>query len=286
MMQFKKKWKRIFRAIKKRILRRSLFDGKVRAYLTLRCNLKCDFCVNTYVDGGRSLQNYQLLSASQWIYILNSLDRDIVITGGEPLLYPGLGEIVLGVNPELDITIYSNLMVPLKGNLLWLRRKGLAMYISYHPSYGDDHVFIENVRILKQHKVPFTLHAIDVMGREKLEAICAERLKDGIPHITIDEDQRNLFEASSKKFKKRVRCQRSIILIAPDGMRYQCVSRMVRRVEPLENLLNEPFTAVCRTVICGDYGYCAPCDGLGETRQQPAAGRDKGIEKKRKLDSQ
>ena len=270
MMRYKKKLKRLLRAVKKRILGRSVFDGRVRAYLTLRCNLNCEFCVNTYVDGGLKLLDYQLLSPAQWIRIFNSLGRDIVITGGEPLLYPGLDEIILGVNPKLDITIYSNLMVPLKGDLSWLRRKGLAMYLSYHPSYGDDNVFIENVRLLKQYKVPFTLHAIDVMGREKLEKMCAHRLRGEALHIIIDKDQRKLFESSSKKFKKRVNCQRSIILIAPDGYRYQCVSRMVRRVAPLENLLTESFTGECRTVDCGDYGYCAPCDGLGEISQTPA----------------
>lgn len=267
--------KQLLRSIKRRVLGRPVFDGRVRAYLTLRCNLNCEFCVNTHVDGDLKLLDYQLLSPAQWIRIFNWLGRDIVITGGEPLLYPRLDEIILGVNPKLDITIYSNLMVPLKSNISWLRRKGLAMYLSYHPSYGDDTVFIENVRLLKQYKVPFTIHAINVMGREKLEKMCADRLREGAQHIIIDKDQRKLFESSSKKFKKRVRCQRCIILIAPDGYRYQCVSRMVRRVAQLENLLTESFTGECRTVDCSDYGHCAPCDGLGETRQTPVHSPDK-----------
>lgn len=267
MMRYRKKWDRLSRFVKKQVLRRPVFDGRVRAYLTLRCQLNCEFCVNTHVDGGIHLHEYPLLSPVQWIRIFNSLGRDIVITGGEPLLYPGLGEIVPGVDPELDITIYSNLMIPLKGDTAWLRRKGLSLYVSYHPSYGDDTVFMENVRLLKQLSVPFTIHAIDVMGREKLEKMCADRLAGCAVNIIIDKDQRKLFESSAKMFKKRVRCQRSIILIAPDGCRYQCVSRMVRRVKPLENLLKEPLSAECRTVVCGDYGYCAPCDALGETRQ-------------------
>jgi organic radical activating enzyme len=269
MMQYKKKLKHFLRSIKKRVLGRPLFDGRVRAYLTLRCNLNCEFCVNTYIDGDLKLHDYQLLSPAQWIRIFNSLGRDIVITGGEPFLYPGLDEIILGVSPKLDITIYSNLKVPLKEDISWLRRKGLAMYLSYHPSYGDDAVFIKNLRLLKQYKVPFTIHAINIIGREKLEKMCADKLRGEVPPIIIDKDQRKLFESSSKKFKKRVRCQRRIILIAPDGYRYQCVSRMVRRVAPLENLLTESFSGECRTADCGDYGYCAPCDGLGEIKQTP-----------------
>jgi MoaA/NifB/PqqE/SkfB family radical SAM enzyme len=264
-----KKFKKLLRFIKKKVLGRPIFDGRVRAYPTLKCNLNCEFCVNTHVDGGIHLREYQLLSPAQWIYIFNTLGREIVITGGEPLLYHGLGEIILGVNPKLNITIYSNLMVPLKGDISWLRRKGLAFYVSYHPSYGDDTVFIKNVRLLKQHQVSFTTHAIDVMGREKLKKMCADRLAGCEPGIVIDKDQRKLFESSSKKFKKRVRCKRSIILIAPDGYRYQCVSRMVRRIGPFENVLKEPLNSECRTVDCADYGYCAPCDGLGEISQTP-----------------
>lgn len=266
-MRYLVKLNRRLQFVIKRVLGRPRFDGRVRAYLTLRCNLRCDFCVNTYVDGGRKLREYQLLSPDQWIYIFDTLDRDIVITGGEPFLYAGLGEVVSGVNPKLDITIYSNMTVPLKGDLSWLSRKGLRMYLSYHPSYGDDTVFIENIRKLEQHNVSFTVHAIDVMGREKLEKMCAERLAGLNVPIVIDEDQRTLFESSSKKSRRRVKCEKSIILIAPDGYRYQCVSRMVRRVAPFENLLTEPFSGDRRIVECGDYGFCAPCDGLGETKQ-------------------
>jgi organic radical activating enzyme len=266
-MRYREKLNRLLRSISKWILGRPRFDGRVRAYLTLRCNLRCDFCVNNDVDGGRKLREYQLLSPEQWIYIFNTLNRDIVITGGEPLLYTGLDEVVSGVNPKLDITIYSNMMVPLKGDLTWLQRKGLRMYLSYHPSYGDDTVFVENIRELEQYNVSFTIHAIDVVGREKLEKKCSERLAGLELPIVIDEDQRTLFESSSKKFRKRVKCERSIILVAPDGYRYQCVSRMVRRVAPFENLLTEPFSGEHRVVQCGDYGYCAPCDGLGETKQ-------------------
>ena len=261
------KVKHLFRFLKKKILGRPVFDGRVRAYLTLKCNLKCEFCVNTHVDGGRNLNAYPLLPPGDWINIFHSLKRDIVITGGEPLLYPDLNKIITGVNPGFDITIYSNMMVPLKGDLAWLKRKKLFFYVSYHPSYGSDSVFLTNIDTLNIHKVPYRIHAINVMGKEKLHQLCVERLGGQLPPITIDEDQRSLFESSSKKFKKKVNCRRSIILLAPDGTRYQCVSRMVRRVAPFENLANEPFSGVCRSVECADYGYCAPCDGLGEIKQ-------------------
>jgi len=274
MNRYLKKWQRLLRKTKKHLFHRPFFDGKVRAYLTLRCNLQCEFCVNTYIDSGIHLNTYRLLSPDEWINIFNGLNRDIVITGGEPLLYPGLSEIITGVKSELGITIYSNLKVPIRNDISWIKRKGLVFYGSYHPNYGKDCVFVENVRILKQHAVPFTLHAIDVMGREKLEKLFIERLGTDFPKISIDEDQRNLFDSSSKKFKKRVRCRRTIILIAPDGTRYQCVSRMVRRVDPFESMLKESFTGPCREVICNDYGFCAPCDGLGETRQWPIPGNE------------
>lgn len=259
--------KRLFRIFRKKALGRPVFDGKVRAYPTLRCNLNCEYCVNTYVDGGRHLNKYSILQPSQWIDIFNKLNRDIVITGGEPFLYPGLAALVQGVNPRLKIRIYSNLMVPLKGDLAWLRRRGLSIYGSFHSSGGNDDIFTDNIRLLKKQGVTFSIHAINVQGKEKLKAVCAEKLGTDVPRIVIDEDQRDMFACSSKQFRKRALCERAHILIAPDGNRYQCVSRMVRRVAPFENLLSEPMTTIRRAVKCPDYGYCAPCDGLGETKQ-------------------
>ncbi len=261
----KRKLNHLLRYLKKRFSGRQVFDEKVRAYLTLRCNLNCEFCVNNHVDGGKNLTNYSLLGASEWIRIFNSLERDIVITGGEPFLYKELRNIVQRVNRKLEITIYSNLTVPIKGDTSWLKRKGLSIYGSYHPLYSNNKAFLENIKILKQLNVKFSIHAIDVMGKEKLEHICKENLGDEIPDITIDEDQREIYDCASKASRKKVRCSRKIILIAPDGNRYQCVSRMARQVDPFENLANESFTTARRIVICNDYGYCAPCDGVGET---------------------
>lgn len=260
-----RKLNHLLRYFKKKLSGRRVFDEKVRAYLTLRCNLNCEFCVNNHVDGGKNLTNYSLLKASEWIRIFNTLGRDVVITGGEPFLYKELRDVVQRVNQNLEITIYSNLTVPIKGDALWLKRKGLSIYGSYHPLYSDNNAFLENIKRLKELKVKFSIHAIDVMGKEKLEQLCKENLGDEIPDITIDEDQREIYDCASKASRKKVRCNRKMILIAPDGNRYQCVSRMARRVEPFENLVNESFTKASRTVICNDYGYCAPCDGVGET---------------------
>ena len=212
---------------------------------------------------------YELLSPDQWIAIFNQLNRNVVITGGEPLLYSGLDHVVLGIHPKLDIQIYSNLKVPLKGDLSWLQRRGLSLYLSYHPQSGDDRIFINNLNYLKKYNTKFTIHAIDVMGKEELAKLCRDRLGDYAKNVTIDADQRVLFEASSSKmFRKKVRCQRTNILIAPDGFRYHCVSRLLRRVQPFENLLYEPFSGANREVKCFDYGHCAPCDGLGEYSQR------------------
>ncbi len=259
-------WKIIYFSLKRRAFGRRFFDGKVRAYPTLRCNLSCEYCVNNHIDGGRHLADYSLLDPEEWIEIFNWLNRDVILTGGEPLLYPDLGKVILGVNPKLEVTVYSNLMVPLRGDLSWLQRKRLSVYASYHISGNRDSLFAENVRLLKKSGTPFSVHAINLEGRDRLQAAFAEKLGAGAPHIDIDEDQRNIFPGSSKAFRKMVRCDRAVILIAPDGGRYQCVSRMVRRVAPFENLAKDPLSGIRHVVDCPDFGFCAPCDYLGETK--------------------
>lgn len=264
-----KRFNHLWRAFKRRILGHPVFDGKVRVYLTLRCNLQCEYCVNNHVDGGVHLREYTLLTPKEWLHLLHTLDRDIIITGGEPFLYTGLKEIIQGLKAHYKITIYSNLMVPLPSDISWLKRKGLTIYGSYHPGQRLESSFIKNVQALQHEGVHFTLHAINTQGRDQLAKILGEQLAGQDLKVTIDEDQRELFPCSSKQYRKRVLCRKSIILIAPDGYRYPCVSRLVRRTEPLENLLKEPFTTEWQSVECPDYGFCAPCDGLGEVSFVP-----------------
>ena len=87
--------------------------------------------------------------------------------------------------------------------------------------------------------------------------------ESGVP-VEIDVDQRD-FKGCLQAKAQDALCRKRIYLLAPDGTRYQCVSRLMRAAEPLENMLDQPLSEDICVAMCSDYGKCAPCDGLGET---------------------
>ena len=249
---------------------RQYFDGQVRIYPTLRCNLRCPYCVNQYVDNGAHIGDYAECPAEEWGRIIRHLGRDVVITGGEPFLYRELEALIAEIPAALQVTLYTNLMVPLDSSRALLERKNLSFFISYHPACSDDALFAENYALLSAEKAPLTVHSITLAGEQEREAMISAMEKKTGTRIIRDADQRlhvRCADVQKKPAGETVQCRRRIILVAPDGTRYQCVSHMMRRVFPKENLCREPFSGEWSTCVCPDYDVCAPCDTLGEMTQ-------------------
>ncbi|MCX7704380.1 MAG: radical SAM protein [Planctomycetota bacterium] len=249
-----------------RLLNSRKYGGQVYIYPTLECTLHCPYCVNLHPDGGKHLKDFTLLSPEKWIEILNRINRPVVITGGEPFLYKGLEKIVNGLNPELPVSIYTNLTLDVSKFLASTKKENLSFYCSYHSGAGSPEKFLENLIMLRDAGVNFYTHGI-YASSQKEEVSEAKRFfrRHGF-RFNLDVDQRKLYKCASKKFRKKVRCTKRMILIAPDGRRYQCVSKAVRMKDPLEDLTKEDLKDETVTSICNDYGYCAPCDALGETK--------------------
>ena len=83
----------------------------IAAFLTLRCNLSCEFCLNAF-DGDFSRKREEI-SGEEWVKALNKLEpkKDIPITlsGGEPALHQDFIYIINNLKKELNIDILTNL---------------------------------------------------------------------------------------------------------------------------------------------------------------------------------
>lgn len=262
MWQFVKPKVRLLKLIiNRRLLKR--FDGWVRIYPTLECNLRCSYCVNEFWPEMDKKNTYEQLPAEAWIDIINKLGRDVIFTGGEPFLYPDLIKVINNISPKLKIKIYTNFMWDSEEFIREVNRQ-VEFYGSYHPCSGKPEKFLENINKLRSaSKFNGSIHGILYEKQSKFMHKSADTFKKSEWNLELDDDQYEIFEGSSKKFRKRVQCMSKSILIAPDGIRYQCVSKMVRKVGGHENLVHKKFKGPSISQECFDYGYCAPCDGLG-----------------------
>ncbi len=251
----------------KNILHKSIkkFDNQLRIYPTLKCNLKCPYCVNEQGKVRASESDYKYRSAEEWSYAINKIGKNVVFTGGEPTLYPEFIDLVMNINSEINISIYSNLKFDID-NFINNVKRPIRFLISYHPFYGSVDLFIKNLlKLMSVKNYSITVHSILWEKQEKAIRNIYNAFKEAGIKLNLDSDQLVGFEGANQKSKTKGECRRSIILIAPDGTRYPCVSKLVRQIEPMENIIDEQLGNNSFINICNDFGYCAPCDALGET---------------------
>ena len=74
--------------------------------LTDRCNLRCSYC---YAEAGRGASE---LTVDRWVELLHLLYerglRSLVLSGGEPLLYPGFLELLTEIRGRFIIEVNTN----------------------------------------------------------------------------------------------------------------------------------------------------------------------------------
>ena len=242
----------------------AVFDGHLRVYPTLRCNLRCSYCVNEQM--GARPQKFPETTPVQWIQALNREKRHVVFTGGEPFLYQGLIQVINNIAPELKVRVYSNFSLDVRPHLDSLRRP-MHFYLSWHPQRKTGRaLFLDNV--LHMQKNPLFTADIHALAAEenchRLEQDIEFFRRNGLT-VQRDSDQRDFIGCGRPNVAKAV-CSKTIYLIAPDGSRFQCVSRLVRDDRPMENILHESLGPEEALDICPDFGNCAPCDGLGQTK--------------------
>lgn len=251
-----------------KILHQSIreFDNKIRIYPTLKCNLNCPYCVNEQGEVRASESNYEYRSPEEWSFAINRIGKDVVFTGGEPTLYSGFLDLLTKIDSKIKISIYTNLKFKVDEFINKIKRP-IKFLISYHPFYGPVDLFIKDLLRLKSvNNYSITVHSILWKKQADAIRIIKNAFKDAGIKLNLDSDQLIGFAGSNQKSKKKVRCERTIILVAPDGTRYPCVSKMIRKADPMENIIDGQISASSFTSICNDFGYCAACDALGDTK--------------------
>ena len=263
--KLKRKIKRIYNKYKMKFHK---FNGRMRIYLTFECTLKCKYCVNDFCPDLDKKLTYELLPAESWIKIINRTKRNVIFTGGEPFLHPEFIEIINGIDQSIAIKIYTNFTCDIEQFIREVNRP-VSFYGSYHPCSGYPKKFLACINKLREAgKFSGTVHAVLWDKQADFLKEMVALFKSHGWDLLLDEEQTDLFESASQKFRKKASCKQNLILIAPDGTRYQCASKMIRRIDPRENLLNEPLKGTWVSCLCSDYGYCAPCDGTGEKKQK------------------
>lgn len=241
------------------------YDGRMRVFLTLKCNLQCPYCVNRAFE---PVASYELVSPAAWASAVNRIRRNVVFTGGEPFLYPGLVALVNGIDPSIEVRIYTNFTHDTHEFAQRVTRR-VRFLGSYHPSGGPVERVVDNVATLAAHsRFTGSVHSVNWKGHSLARV---KRVKSAFSKMkwpfSVDFDQKEKFAAmSAKRYRRRVHCTSMNFLVAPNGVRYPCVSAIMRNVLPQESVLKPQQHRPAVAVECPDWGHCAACDGLTQRK--------------------
>ncbi|MDD5259381.1 MAG: radical SAM protein [bacterium] len=245
------------------------FDGWIRIYPTLQCNLDCAYCIHSHNLADSKADEFQVVPWQRWAEFINQSGKNVIFTGGEPFLYPDFVKLLNAISADIKVKIYSNLSADMQDYIKNCRRP-VIFFGTYHPAGGPVEKFIDTINALRAAgKFKGSIHMIGWTNQLEYITKAKEKFAQQRWYVYIDKDQYLQDDSSSMKFKKKARCTRRIYLLAPDGRRYLCISKMLRQKDALGNVLETGLGTEQVTMECQEYGYCNPCDRLGSTRIKP-----------------
>jgi hypothetical protein len=248
-------------------------------FLTLRCNFKCQYCVNEKSD--RLIRARRELNAEEWIEGINRLDisDDIAVTisGGEPTMHKDFYKIMTGIdhpidlltNFEFDVIKFIHSVDPNK--MFHCDIPGYkSVRASFHPDFMEIKEVVAKAVVLQDagfnvgilplnfpNSIEFNLKLAEEARKNKVYTFIKDYLGgyNGrmIGHYEYPDG------LSGKKHDK-VLCKTQELLISPSGEVFKCHRDLYADLFPVGSLLHNDFEIEYKYRECDNFGFCNPCD--------------------------
>ncbi len=254
------------------------------AYLTARCNVACDYCIQKpqMVPGQKRKPwgRYQELTGRQWVDALNSFpvrpEHPLILTGGEPSLHKDFFFVASRLEGyQLDMT--SNLTFDVDALAREMNAHGkrfATSFHTYHPKFLAPEKWLEQAERLRDS---------GIVERPTFSMVNLQRF----PHFRDDEHDRNvqklveladrsgllyqfnefrgthMGEAFNREHKLRIDCTSAWVNVDPEGNVFNCQYHLTERKHSFGNVTDiascKPLPAMGEFFACTDFGYCDPC---------------------------
>ncbi|MDO8517076.1 MAG: radical SAM protein [Nanoarchaeota archaeon] len=270
----------------------------ISAFLTMRCNLGCSFCLNKFSDKFYE-KEFKELSGKNWVDSLNKLkskpDIPITFSGGEPFLHKDFIYILNNIKSELNIDILTNLQWGNKGierfisevNPERIKRDSpySSMRVSYHPEQMDAENLINSVKKMKDAGFSIGIWAVLYPSPQQLSAInqMQFRCKDAGIEFRLKEftgeykgelygDYSKYLNSAFQEKTTDCLCKTSELLIGPSGDVYRCHRDVFSEENAIDNITDPNFEIKEVFRKCNNYGQCHPCDVKSKTNYKQEIG--------------
>lgn len=270
----------------------------ISAFLTMRCNLKCSYCLNEFEE--TFTRKWEEINSESWISLLNRIhskpDIPITLSGGEPSLHKGFIEILKNVKKDLSIDILTNLQWTeelmerfLSGEIQPERLKRNSAYasirVSYHPEQMDIIDLVKKAKRLQDAGFSIGIWGIlypspaHLTKINEAQFVCKDfgvdfRLKEYTGEYNgVQYGNYSKYPGSiSQEEKKTAACKTTELLIGPNGNVYRCHSDLYGKENSIGSVLDPEFEIKNIFRECKKYGFCHPCDVKVKTNYKQQLG--------------
>jgi len=207
----------------------------------------------------------------------------VIFTGGEPTLYRDLPEVINSID-KTDVRIYTNLMINVDAFMSRIE-KPVSFFTSFHPNNRGVTIerIVEKLETLTAYPMCRGVYSHHLIrdpsnGSETDFEAWRERFREiGVELLMYDNQyQVNASgpEACGFEETRTVDCAMDRVILGPNGRRYICVSKMIRRMDDGLVSLHEDLPRM----TCHEYGLCSPCDEVAIIRpsREKRAGAGEG----------
>lgn len=248
------------------------------------CNFRCPYC---FFEGKWDEYHKRnvYLSVDEWMRYWNKIWEKygrcyILITGGEPFIYPNFIELIEGLSQvHYPINISTNASGDLESFVKKIDHERVSLSVSFQPDFDDLKTFLEKVRFLKEHKIDGCINFVayppylkDIKGYVEKFALIGETLKV-IPFwgkyqekdypVAYSQKEKELIGIDELWFnkvrKKGALCPagNNSALIFPDGKIARCGQIGEKMLignffDPEFKLLDEPLPCDAESCPCGE----------------------------------
>lgn len=250
----------------------------IGVFLALDCPRKCSYCLN---GSGNILKKRPVLKGHKWITALNRLKTDVPITfnGGEPLLHPDFFDIVNGLDQGFKVDMLTTLPFDVNEFIKNSRPARFerklpyaAIRVTFHPETMDLEETMAKVKKMKEAGFDIAFNLVDhPFLKEETDEIKSKIIENGLecvvkPFLGYLNDklygQYRYVDSCSMKFRRKVECGTTNLLLDPLGNIYRCHGDLFRRNPDgvLGNLFDDNTMISEEHSSCDNYGFCHPCD--------------------------
>lgn len=267
--------------------------GYISAFLTMRCNLGCSYCLNNLEKSLEfNRKKFMEISGERWVEGLNRInakdDLPVTFSGGEPFLHKDFIYILNQLKPELKIDVLTNLQWGKKGIERFMEEVNpervnrnapyASIRVSYHPEEMDAAKLVEDTKRLKEKGFSIGIWAVLYPSPKQLSAInqmqfrCRDngidfRLKEFTGEFGGERygDYLRYPDSVMQVETRDCLCRTSELLMGPNGNVYRCHRDLFSEENSVGNILNENYDVKDVFRKCDKYGQCHPCDVKDKT---------------------